>query len=190
MPTKHIDAAQWEQIEEITLELTKQRNQIVKESEVLKIIIDNGLSKTTKEEITAQLEYKPSCKVIMIYKMNGLNIVESFNKPTVMELINSTYRTPGNPCMIIIYGKTDSGRSTFIEKLKEQWNIITYDNLPDPERDIISHAKWNYDNGNSVAVVIYASSQMEAMNKIFPKEERILEVGEIFEHKVQHIEQQ
>lgn len=173
MPTKHIDAAQWEQIEQITLELTRQRNQIVKESEVLKIIIDSGLSKTTKEEITAQLEYKPSCKVIMIHKVNGINIVESFNKPTVMELINPTYRTPGNPCMIFVYGKTDSGRSTFIKKLKEQWDIITYDNMIDPERDVINHAKENYDNGNSVAVVIYAANQVEAMRKIFPEEERV-----------------
>ncbi|EIL8169170.1 hypothetical protein LMD66_004684, partial [Salmonella enterica] len=71
MPTKHIDAAQWEQIEELTLELSRQRNQIVKESEVMKIIIDNGLSKTTKEEIAAQLDYKPSCNVIIMYKING-----------------------------------------------------------------------------------------------------------------------
>ena len=183
MPTKHIDAAQWEQIEELTLEFSKQRNQIVKESEVLKIIIDNRLSKTTKEEIAAQLDYKPSCNVIIMYKINGTPVIESMTKPTVMEVINRK-RSPCIPCMIFIYGKTDSGRSTFIKKLKEQWDIITYDNLPDPEPDIISHAKWNYENGNSVAVVIYASNQMEAMNKIIPKEERMLRLGEVYEHNV------
>lgn len=181
MPTKHIDAAQWEQIEELTLELSKQRNQIVKESEVLKIIIDNGLSKTTKEEIAAQLDYKPSCNVIIMYKINGTPVIESMTKPTVMEVIN---RSPCIPRMIFIYGNTCSGRSTFIEKLKEQWNIITYDNLRDPERDIINHAKWNYENGNSVAVVIHASNQMEAMNKIISKEERMLRLGEVYEHNV------
>lgn len=182
MPTKHIDAAQWEHIEELTLELTRQRNQIVKESEVMKIIIDSGLSKTTKEEISRQLDYKPSCSVIIMYKINGTSVIENIAKPTVMELINS--RTPGNPCMIFIYGKTCSGRSTFIEKLKEQWDIITYDNLPDSERDIISHARGNYENGNSVAVVIHASNQVAAMKKIFPEEERMLKIGEVFEHKV------
>lgn len=181
MPTKHIDAAQWEQIEELTLELSIQRNQIVKESEVMKIIIDNGLSKTTKEEIAAQLDYKPSCNVIIMYKINGIPVIESMTKPTVMEVIN---RSPGIPRMIFIYGKTCSGRSTFVEKLKEQWDIITYDNLPDPESDIISHAKCHYENGNSVAVVIYASNQMEAMNKIIPKEERMLRLGESYEHIV------
>jgi len=180
MPTKHIDAAQWEQIEELTLELTKLTNQVVKESEVLKIIINRGLTNYTEIEVAMQLAYKPRYNVILYVRYSdNAWISTQMERPLVndaLEVISDNAQF-----MMCVYGKTNTGKSLFAENIANALpdrEITVYDESHPPYSEQVKNAWRDYHSGKSAVLVVNAADQLAAMNILFPPDERKFTIEE------------
>lgn len=170
MPTKHIDATQWEQIEELTLELTKLTNQVVKESEVLKIIINRGLTNYTEIEIAMQLTYKPRYNVILYARYSDeARLSTLLERPLVKDALEVI--SDDAPFMMCVYGKTNTGKSLFAENIANalaEREITVYDESHPPYTEQVKNAWRDYYSGKSAVLVIHAVDLLSAMNIIFP----------------------
>ena len=180
MPTKHIDAAQWDQIEQLTLELTKLTNQVVKESEVLKIIINRGLTNYTETEVAMQLEYKPRYNVIVYVRYSDDTwMSKQLERPLVKDALEVI--SDGAPFMMCVYGKTNTGRSHFAKNVANALpnrEINVYDESHLHYSDQVKNAWKDYHSGKSAVLVVYAADQLAAMNILFPPEERKFTIEE------------
>ncbi|MCE6966309.1 hypothetical protein K6W81_20885 [Enterobacter sp. MW07] len=180
MPTKHIDAAQWEQIEELTLELTKLTNQVVKESEVLKIIINRGLTNYTETEIAMQLAYKPRYNVILYVRYSDeARLSTQLERPLVKDALEVI--SDDVPFMMCVYGKTNTGKSLFAENIANalpEREITVYDESHPPYSEQVKNAWRDYYSGKSAVLVIHAVDLLSSMNILFPLEERKFTIEE------------
>jgi hypothetical protein len=181
MPTKHIDAAQWDEIEQLTVELTKLTNQPVKESEVLKLILKRGLTDISEIEIAIQLEYKPRYNALLYVTTPECSVSTHFERPTVNDVIDKL--TEDSHFLLCVYGKTNTGKSTFVNRLIDACpllNIAVYDEaeLTDTDQVKVEKAFRDYASGKSAVVVVYAADQIGATNVLFPPEKRMFTIEE------------
>jgi len=173
MPSKHIDAIQWKKIEEITLELTRTKNRMIKEGDVLKLIIEAGLKGIDTEAISHHFDFQPRYNAFLHFEVGDASLALSLDKPAIEDVIESLY--PGLPFVLTVYGNTNTGKSTFINELTaaldKSYDITVYDNADSGENveigksDIVRAWK-NYKAGNSSIIGIHASTPDAALKKI------------------------
>lgn len=173
MPSKHIDAAQWDKIEEIALELTRTKNRMIKEGDVLKLVIEAGLKELTSESLTDRFEYQPRYNAFLHFEVGEASLSINLEKPGLEDVIESIH--PGIPFVLTVYGNTNSGKTTFINEvvssLKTKYDISVYDDadLPDnsdSEINGIVKAWQNYKAGNSSIIGLHASTSDVALKKV------------------------
>lgn len=173
MPSKHIDAAQWEKIEELALELTRTKNRIIKEGDVLKLVIEAGLKGINAETISHHFDFQCRYSAFLHFEVGEASLDISLDKPDVKDVIENLY--PGLPFVLTVFGNTNTGKSTFINQvaaaLVKKYNITVYDDADTLENcdtgisDIV-RAWQNYKAGNSSIIAIHASTPDAALKKV------------------------
>lgn len=173
MPSKHIDAAQWDKIEEIALELTRTKNRMIKEGDVLKLVIEAGLKGLTSEALSDHFEYQPRYNAFLHFEVGEASLSINLEKPELEDVIESIY--PDIPFVLTVYGNTNSGKTTFINdvvaSLKTKYNISVYDDADvhdnsDAGISGIVKAWQNYKAGNSSIIGLHASTSDAALKKV------------------------
>lgn len=185
MPTKHIDAAQWDEIEQLTVELTKLTNKPVKESEVLKLVLQRGLTGITEIEIAEQLWYKPLYNALLYVRTPECTVSTHLERPTVNDVIEKI--TEDAHFLLCVYGKTNTGKSTFVKSLIDACpllDIAVYDESALSVQEKVEQAYRDYASGKSAVVVVYAVDQIGATNLLFPPEKRMFTIEEPVEGRL------
>lgn len=176
MPTKHIDAEQWAQIEALTVELTQERNTPIKEGEVLKTVIAAGLEATSIELLKSNFAFNPRYGVFIVRKGEQEQDEETTlnhpwtHTPTESEKLADLLAEGGDsPFIVCVYGKTNTGRTTFATKLYKELNGRGRDTeyFDDSDRSDIAQAWRLYRTGKSVIIVLHAPDYLRAGEMLY-----------------------
>lgn len=116
MPTKHIDNETWAMIEEMHVKAVKDNDQIVREFDLLRLIIQTGIQHVTDAQLSA-LAINRECGVFFFNSKSPLPRPHRTNPDPAdcAELLLS-----GAADLIVVYGITNSGKSTLVERILAQ----------------------------------------------------------------------
>lgn len=176
MPTKHIDAAQWSVIEAMTVELTQQTNVPVKEGDVLKEVIAAGLNSLTAKGLGERFAFQPRHSAVIMSKLDPSGTATtSLNAPTAATTAALLEDSAG--FIVCVYGKTNSGRSTFARALYDELSAaqrITVNLYDDAGAEAISQGWIDYNDGKGAIIVLHAPDQMQALDRLYSTHRSVL----------------
>lgn len=112
MPTKHIDTASWSTVESMTIKAIELSGSLVKEVDVIRLLIEKGAKAVTEEELRDINGFTPRYGVLS-WGMDGS--IRDFGTITPEEY--AAYLNANQPVMTGVYGQTAVGKSTFKERL-------------------------------------------------------------------------
>lgn len=179
MPTKHIDAGQWRKIEDLTLVVTRLNNNSVREGEMLKYIIERGLSGITAQQVSGHFVFQPRVNVVLIQSSaSHSTITAHYERPTPDELLDVL--DTARPYILCLYGKTGTGRSTLARQLTEKvagggTETVVFDDAGEAE---VAAAWQDFRAGRRAVVVLAADNLMNANNQLFQLQSRTESTGE------------
>lgn len=180
MPTKHIDAAQWSAIETMTVELTQQTNAPVKEGDVLKEVIAAGLNALTVNELGERFAFQPRHRAVIMSKLNPSGTTTThLTAPTAATAAALLNDSAG--FIVCVYGKTNSGRSTFAQALYDELSAtqrLTVNLYDDAGAEAISQAWADYNDSKGAIIVLHAASQMQALDGLYSTHRSVLVLKE------------
>lgn len=169
MPTKHIDAAQWSAIETMTVELIQQTNAPVKEGDVLKEVIAAGLNALSVKGLSERFAFQPRHSAVIMSKLSPSGTATTnLTAPTAATTAALLEDSAG--FIVCVYGKTNSGRSTFAQALCDELSTakrLTVNLYDDAGAEAISQGWADYNNGKGAIIVLHAAGQMQALDGLY-----------------------
>ncbi|MBY5246600.1 hypothetical protein [Klebsiella quasipneumoniae] len=176
MPTKHIDAAQWSAIETMAVELTQQTNAPVKEGDVLKEVIAAGLNALSVKGLGDRFAFQPRHSAVIMSKLNPSGTATTnLTAPTAATTAALLEDSAG--FIVCVYGKTNSGRSTFAQALYDELSAaqrLTVNLYDDAGAEAISQGWADYNDGKGAIIVLYAAGQMQALDGLYSTHRSVL----------------
>ncbi|MEN4536735.1 hypothetical protein [Pantoea agglomerans] len=176
MPTKHIDAAQWSAIETMTVELTQQTNAPVKEGDVLKEVIAAGLNALSVKGLGDRFAFQPRHSAVIMSKLDPSGTATMhLTAPTAAAAAALLEDSAG--FIVCVYGKTNSGRSTFAQALYGELSaaqLLTVNLYDDAGAEAISQGWADYNDGKGAIIVLHAAGQMQALDGLYSTHRSVL----------------
>jgi len=180
MPTKHIDAAQWSAIETMTVELTQQTNAPVKEGDVLKEVIAAGLNALSVKGLGDRFAFQPRHSAVIMSKLDPSGTTTTnLTAPTAAAAAAMLEDSAG--FIVCVYGKTNSGRSTFAQALYDELSAaqrLTVNLYDDAGAEAISQGWADYSDGKGAIIVLHAAGQMQALDRLYSTHRSVLVIEE------------
>jgi len=124
MPTKHIDNESWDIIEAKTVEAIGLSGKLVKEVDIIRLLVEKGAAVVTREELRNINGFKPRYGV-MCWEQSGT--IKDFGTISPENFAGLLIKQ--QPFMVCVYGGVCSGKSSFVEKLLECLPQEITDNL-------------------------------------------------------------
>lgn len=112
MPTKHIDSESWNTVEATTLKAIELSCKLVKETDVIRLLITKGAAAVTNDDLRDIYGFKPAYGVLT---WNREGIITDFGTIPAEEY--SAYLVANAPLLTYVYGPTCTGKSVFKEAL-------------------------------------------------------------------------
>lgn len=179
MPTKHIDAAQWDRIEAMTVDLVREKNVPIKEGDVLKEVIATGLETLSGMNVNGLIDrftYRARHSAILMSKLKPSGTATTqLSAPTAATA--AALLEDSTAFIVCVYGNTNSGRSTFASALADTLNAangLTVNLYDDASATEIRQAWADYETGRGAVVVVHQNSQIEAINTLYSTHRSIL----------------
>ena len=112
MPTKHIDTTSWNTVESVTIRAINLNEKLVKETDVIRLLIERGAKALTDDDLRNINGFKPGYG-IMSWSRDGT--IADFG--TIQPEEYAAYLTANQPLMTCVYGGTASGKTSFKDSL-------------------------------------------------------------------------
>lgn len=112
MPTKHIDSESWNAVEATTLKAIELSGKLVKETDVIRLLITKGAAAVTNDDLRDIYGFKPGYGVLT---WNREGHIVDFG--TIPPEKYAAYLASHAPLLTFVYGKTNTGKSSFKEAL-------------------------------------------------------------------------
>ncbi|SOC21575.1 hypothetical protein [Thalassospira xiamenensis] len=130
MPTKHVDQHQWLAIEKLAVDATTLLQRPVKDTDVLKLVIDAGLE-AVGDNVADKLDaFKPTFRVRLWQYPNDTMMTRT---PSSVRDAVEALEGP-EACLVVVSGRTNSGRTTFLSELRQKArngnDIAIFDDVP------------------------------------------------------------
>lgn len=140
MPTKHIDAGSWKTVESLTLKAVGLSGKLIKETDMIRLLIAKGAGVVTDEELRNINGFIPRYGVLS-WALDGS--IEDLG--TVSPDVFAECAATNGPFMIGVYGQTATGKSNFKDRLFACLPDSFKENLTifDPERPISDEERIN-----------------------------------------------
>ncbi len=133
MPTKHIDAGSWKTVESLTLKAVGLSGKLIKETDMIRLLIAKGAGVVTDEELRNINGFTPRYGVLSWALDGSINDLGTISPEAFAEHVATN-----EPFMIGVYGQTATGKSNFKDRLlaclpdELKVNLSVFD----PERQI------------------------------------------------------
>ncbi|EMP0216466.1 hypothetical protein MWS60_004957 [Klebsiella pneumoniae] len=112
MPTKHIDTESWNTVETTTLKAIELSGKLVKETDVIRLLITKGAAAVTNDDLRDIYGFKPGYGVLTWDKEGTIT-----DFGTMPPEDYATYLVAHAPLLTFVYGQTCTGKSSFKEAL-------------------------------------------------------------------------
>lgn len=112
MPTKHIDKDTWSSIESLTIKAIKLSGKLVKETDMIRLLVKRGADAITEEELRNVNGFSPKYGVLS-WQRNGTITSHKTIDPDEYAAFFEAKR----PFMTYVYGQTCTGKTSFKDRL-------------------------------------------------------------------------
>ncbi|HCQ8372919.1 TPA: hypothetical protein OMD73_005227 [Klebsiella pneumoniae] len=112
MPTKHIDSESWNTVEATTLKAIELSGKLVKETDVIRLLITKGAAAVTNDDLRDIYGFKPGYGVLT-WTREGT--ITDFGTMPPEEY--AAHLAANAPLLTFVYGQTCTGKSSFKDAL-------------------------------------------------------------------------
>lgn len=159
MPTKHIDTTSWNTVESVTVRAIELNGKLVKETDVIRLLIERGAKTLTDDDLRNINGFKPNYGV-MSWSKDGT--ITDFG--TIEPEEYAAYLAANQPVMTCVYGNTATGKTNFKDSLlrcisddmAENFLVEDEDNGRISEDTRLHLFKSFFDEGRNVVFVEHA----------------------------------
>ena len=112
MPTKHIDNDTWSSIEALTIKAINLSGKLVKETDMIRLLVKKGADAVTEEELRNVNGFSPKYGVLSWQRNGMITAHETVHPEEYAAFFNANC-----PFMTYVYGLTCTGKSNFKDRL-------------------------------------------------------------------------